>query len=362
MSKKSRDPRAFAVDEPGREDPDTAVKDRAPRAFDDLTRVEIAEEDFFEREALDDTATPPLSVRPRRGGLRLGAVVLSALALLASLALGIWFEQLVRALFERHPLLGQFGLAAIAILAIALIAVLAREMLAIGRQRAVDRLRAKIEAAVESGNGRDINAATSELARHFAHHPKTATGRAHLAKLEGDIIDPEDRYRITERELLTTLDGEARTLVLNAAKRVSVVTAVSPRALIDIGYVLFENVRLIRMIAEHYGGRAGTFGTLTLARRVVSHLAVTGTIAIGDSVIQQLVGHGLAARLSARLGEGVLNGLMTARVGLAAMAVCRPAPFLALPSPKISDIARTLTTYSATRQDEANLDGKSGDG
>ena len=45
-------------------------------------------------------------------------------------------------------------------------------------------------------------------------------------------------------------------------------------------------------------------------RHAVSHLALTGGMAAGDSLIQQVLGHGLAAKLSARLGEGVLNGLL----------------------------------------------------
>ena len=58
--------------------------------------------------------------------------------------------------------------------------------------------------------------------------------------------------------------------------------------------------------------------------------------------IQQVLGHGLAAKLSARLGEGLLNGLLTARLGLAAVEVTRPLPFAALPRPVLSDLARDL--------------------
>ena len=55
-----------------------------------------------------------------------------------------------------------------------------------------------------------------------------------------------------------------------------------------------------------------------------------------------MLGHGVAAKLSARLGEGVLNGLLTARLGLAAIEVARPLPFAALPKPALSDIAGDL--------------------
>ena len=57
---------------------------------------------------------------------------------------------------------------------------------------------------------------------------------------------------------------------------------------------------------------------------------------------QQVLGHGLAAKLSARLGEGVLNGLLTARLGLAAIEVTRPLPFSALPRPALGDLAKDL--------------------
>ena len=71
-------------------------------------------------------------------------------------------------------------------------------------------------------------------------------------------------------------------------------------------------------------------------RLIVPGMAAT------DSIIQQVIGHGVAAKLSARLGEGVLNGLLTARLGLAAMDVTRPLPFSALPRPSLNDLAGSL--------------------
>ena len=120
------------------------------------------------------------------------------------------------------------------------------------------------------------------------------------------------------------------------------VTAISPRAILDLLFVAAQVVRLTRRVAELYGGRPGLFGFFALLRSIGAHLAITGGMAVGDSLLQQVVGHGIASRISARLGEGVLNGLLTARVGLSAMAVCRPAPFEVDKPPGVAEVAPFL--------------------
>jgi len=142
--------------------------------------------------------------------------------------------------------------------------------------------------------------------------------------------------------LLKALDAKAQGEIAAAAKRVSLVTALSPRAVLDVVFVVAQVIRLTRRIAEIYGGRPGLFGFIKLARSIGAHLVITGGMAVGDTVLQGLVGHGIASKISARMGEGVLNGLLTARVGLSALSVCRPAPFHVLKAPSVSDVAPFL--------------------
>ncbi len=123
------------------------------------------------------------------------------------------------------------------------------------------------------------------------------------------------------------------------------ITALSPSAIVDVGFVAFENLKMLRQIAALYGGRPGFLGALRLARLVGGHLALTGGMAVGDDILQQLVGHGLTARLSARLGEGVMNGAFTGRVGIAAVELCRPLAFIEAERPRLRDFVAQLRAF-----------------
>ncbi len=266
----------------------------------------------------------------------------SAASGLALLALGAWLTRLVEDLFARTPALGWLGLALLVIAALALLVMLAREMRGVLRQRRIATLHEKIATAREADDREAARTLMRELVGLYEGRAETASARAHVHSLTTEIIDGRDLIDIAERTLLHPLDALVAKEIADAAKRVSVVTAISPRAIIDLLFVVAQAARLVRRIAEIYGGRPGGFGFLRILRSVGAHLAITGGMAIGDSLVQQLIGHGLAARLSARLGEGVLNGLLTARVGLSAMAVCRPAPFAAARPPGIGDVAPFL--------------------
>ena len=71
---------------------------------------------------------------------------------------------------------------------------------------------------------------------------------------------------------------------------------------------------------------------------VVTHLIATGAVAAGDDLIHTMAGGGVLAKVSRRFGEGVVNGALTARVGIAAMEVCRPLPFIQAPKPKVGNL------------------------
>lgn len=320
-----------------------------PRAFaTDDPRVTIID---LPQPMIDD-AQVPVVIPPPPKKRRFGTLFLSAISGLALLALGISVERFIVDLFAREPILGWVALALALLAALGALGFVGREIRALWRLGSIAHLQARAAAVLETDDAAEGRAVRDALLSLYAKRPDTARGRRAVESTRGAVIDGRDMLTVLERDLMVSLDAEARLLVVQAAKRVSVVTAVSPRALIDVAFVIGQSLRLIRRVAEVYGAGVGLIGFWRVARSVLAHLAITGGIAMGDTLVQQLVGQGLAAKLSARLGEGVINGLMTARVGVAAIEVCRPLPFNAVQPPNLSDLAGHLFT-SSTPKDAA---------
>ena len=289
------------------------------------------------------------TIVPRAPGFRWGTLFWGAVGGLVLLGAGLGVARLIEDLFARSDSLGVFGLALTSLATLSFAVVAGREAIGLMRLSTIETLHRRAAAVIASDDRSESRAVLRDLVKIAHANPHLAHARAMLSQHAGDIIDGADMIRLAERELMTPLDQEARLLISAAAQRVSLVTAISPRALFDVAFVFAASLRLVRQLALLYGGRPGTLGMIRLIRHVLSHLAITGGMAASDSVIQQVLGHGLAAKLSQRLGEGFLNGLLTARLGLAAIDVTRPLPFTALPRPSLTDLAKDLLRQ---REDE----------
>jgi putative membrane protein len=276
-------------------------------------------------------------------GVRWGSVLISALSALISLAVGLWVWDFVAALFTRGGWLGSVALVLAALAGVSALMIASREIAGLWRLGRVAAIREQAASVLRGEGGKQRAQETSSGVENlFAGRAEAAWGLRRLREHRGDVLDARELLILTERELLTPLDASARSLIAASMSRVSVVTAVSPSAIVDVGFVAFANLRMLRQLATLYGGRPGVIGVLRLARLVTGHLLLTGGMAIGDDVLQQLAGHGLTARLSARLGEGLMNGAFTGRIGVAAVELCRPLPFIEAERPRLRDLVSQL--------------------
>ncbi|SOB89193.1 YcjF family protein [Stappia indica] len=330
---------------------DRSRRERKPAAFRlDDARVRMSAEEDLQPTLSGEARIVPtregeiagLPAPERKRGIRWGRWFAAGLGGLASLAIGLSIDALIRDLFARNDWLGWLGIGLATLAALGALGLIFREIFGILRLRHIEDLRKTFAVAAETDDQDKARAGIRELVALYGERPETARGRNALSGHMREIIDGRDLIVLAERDLLKELDARAVRIVKDSVKRVSVVTAVSPRAALDLAVVLIENLRIMRRLATLYGGRPGLIGFFRLARHVAAHLAMTGGMAAGDSLVSQLLGHGLAARLSARLGEGVVNGLLTARVGIAAIEVCRPVPFIGKRGPGVSDVMGEL--------------------
>jgi putative membrane protein len=260
-----------------------------------------------------------------------------------SFALSVAAWEFVTGLFAQNTVLGwiAFGLLAAALLAALLLA--AREWATYARLARLDTLRHDAEAALLAADLKGARSTVAALTRLYAARDDTEWGRARLAERAPEVMDADALLGLAETELMAPLDARARVAVEAAARQVATVTALVPLALADVAVALYANLAMIRRIAEIYGGRSGTLGSWGLMRRVFTALLATGALALTDDLIGSVAGGGILSKLSRRFGEGVINGALTARVGLAAIEVCRPLPFRALKRPSTSGtISRAL--------------------
>jgi len=279
-----------------------------------------------------------LATRRERG---LAGWFFGLLGALVTFAISVAMWQFVTDLISANPLLGWVALALVAAFLTICLVIILRELTALSRLKRIDGFHRGAAAISDLSSARDF---ADRLAGFYAGRPDTRWGREELAARRDDVFDADAMLALTERSLLAPLDAAATREVEAAARQVALVTAVVPLALADVVAALTSNLRMIRRIALIYGGRGGTLGSWRLAKTVLTHLAATGAVAVGDDLIQSVAGGGVLSKISRRFGEGIVNGALTARVGLAAIEVCRPLPFTHERRPRTSAVVQRALT------------------
>jgi putative membrane protein len=270
----------------------------------------------------------------------LGRLFWGGITTLIGMMVSVAVWDFVNGLLSRNAYLGQLALGLLAIVAVILLIVMLRELVAFRRLGKIDTLRREVSEAVSDGSLPTATQVAKRLDSFYASREELRWPRQTMAEHQSDALDGSDVIDLAERQLMAPLDQMAVLEIQTAARNVAAATALIPLALADVLVALIANIRMVRRIAEVYGGRAGTFGSWRLLRAVATHLLATGAVAIGDDMISSVAGGGALSRISRRFGEGVINGALTARVGLAAMEVCRPMPFNALKRPGVSGILK----------------------
>jgi len=264
----------------------------------------------------------------------------SLLLALAGFVLSVTAWDFVTGMIARNPYLGSVAVGLTGLFIAVLLGLAGREVRGFARLRRLDHVHQDAAAALISEDLAAAQQVTEQLMALYAARPDTDWGRANFIERRADVFDADGLLALAESELIAPLDAQAVKEIEAASRQVATVTAIVPLALADVFVALTANLRMIRRISEVYGGRSGTLGNWRLTRTVFTHLVATGAVAVGDDLIGSLAGGGVVAKISRRFGEGVINGALTARVGVAAIEVCRPLPFIVTKRPSVTGLVK----------------------
>ena len=266
-------------------------------------------------------APPPARSRPWR------RLLLWSGGLLAVGLLGLQAHDLMVELFERSVWLGAAAAVLIAGVAAGGLGLLGREAMALARLARVEHLRHDAERLLISEVHGRADALLERIERLYRERADTRDALERFHAHASDALSDGERLRLFATTVLGPLDQRAYQIVRRSARDVGAVTALTPLGLLDSAFVLTRTLAMLRAIARLYGVRPGAAGSARLLRRAfVNVLAADVSEMISDAAVEA-TGATLLHVLSARIGQGAVNGLLAAKLGLVAMQICRPLPF-----------------------------------
>jgi putative membrane protein len=266
------------------------------------------------------------------------AVAMTGLAILAAGVAAVDLMQFIGGAFGHGRTLGTLATAAVVAGVGGALYWLTAELRGLWRLRSAERLRRLIPSALGGELKQEIAAAVAILARDRLLVEPVARYRA--------VLEPHhtgrDALDLFSRFVLTPADQLAQAAIRRAAAQAFAINAISPTALLDTLLFAARAMRLIREIAEIYGQHPGFAGTIHLLRRLASGAGLVGAVDIVGGVIVQQLGGAVLERLSASAAESAYAAQKMARLGILAMASCRPVEFRPGEAPSLRGLVSGL--------------------
>jgi len=294
--------------------------------------------------AVPEPSLPPVTARGLPSPF---AVAVTGLGILVAGVVGIDLAQFVDGAFAHGTGVGILATAAVAAGAGGALYWLTAELRGLFRLRSAERLRRLIPSALASELKVEIDAAAAILARDPLLGKAVGSYRA--------VLEPHhtghDALELFSRFVLAPADQLAQAATRRAAAQAFAINAISPTVLLDTLFFAARATRLIREIAEIFGQRPGLTGTVHLLRRLASGAGLVGAVDVVGGVIAQQLGGAVLEHVSASVAESAYAAQKMARLGLLAMASCRPIEFRPGEAPSLPGLVSSLLRQSQKRNE-----------
>ncbi|GAA6210985.1 hypothetical protein NBRC116602_07250 [Hyphomicrobiales bacterium 4NK60-0047b] len=320
-----------------------------PEIYDNTSLKNNGQENEFKTE--NQTTEIPLGAR---AGKTLNTKLLSWGLLLFTSLFGLFTLWLtatlitsVEQLFQRNDIIGWLALGLTTLLIISILAIITKEIVSLSKLKKLGNLKTKGQQIHDNNELKPAKKYARNIKQLYEHTPKREWILKSLKDQEQTIMDGRELVELIDTEIGSPLDKEAEKIISETAKKVSVITAIAPGPFIDMAAVTLLNLTMIRKVSTVYGVRPGLWGLSRLGRNILAHLALSGGLAMTGDLLQPLIGSSIAAKLSKKLGEGMINGALTIRIGLSAQEVTRPIPYITAKKSSFAKIVSSSLTYSS---------------
>ncbi|WP_275074820.1 YcjF family protein [Providencia rettgeri] len=187
------------------------------------------------------------------------------------------------------------------------------------------------------GKGKDFCEKLAKQSALSTQHPA-------VQRWQGMLHDSHNDREVVElysQMVQPILDEQARKEISRCSAESAIMIAVSPLAIVDMAFIAWRNIRLINRIAAIYGIELGYYSRIRLFRMVLINIAFAGASELIREVGMDWLSQDITARLSTRAAQGIGAGLLTARLGIKAMELCRPLPWIDN-KPRLADFRHQL--------------------
>jgi putative membrane protein len=247
----------------------------------------------------------------------------------------------VRHQFDRGPVVGGLAVAVIAAGILGIGYWLVSAFRALATLKNVERM----QALLAPPNSQTVGQGDRLIGDVEAGLPALPTVAAALA-IYRDQVQPhhtlEQRVDLLSRTVLVPIDRRVETLIRATVAQAVIFTAISPTALVESLFFMARGLRLVRQIAELYGGRPGFAGTFHLMRRLIIGSGAVGIFDVVGNLLAQKLGGAVLEKLSSEVAESVFAAQKMARLGILTMRLCRPIPFATGEAPSVSGLVANL--------------------
>lgn len=204
--------------------------------------------------------------------------------------------------------------------------------------------REKLKSELEIAKGKSSSKELLALCDSYSEQLTCDLDDGMLAKWQqakAEQYSNEELSALYSRLVLKQVDEKAMAEVAKFSSESVVLVALSPLALLDMLITFWRNLKMVDKIAGLYGLKLGYWSRVKLVKQVFINMIYAGASEVVADVSVDMLGADLLGKLSGRLAQGLGAGMLTARLGLRTIYMCRPVP-VDEQTPKLSDVRREV--------------------